>query len=106
MSTYWEHNGQRITLNEVLRFIAWHKILAKPLLVNSLVSLATSPSARYTNSTSKEPIIVITRDTKPIMILDGHHRVQQAFRANDATIAGYIIDVDTVPLEWRTAIVS
>jgi len=102
--TYWEHNGQRITLDEVKRFIDWHKISAEPIPVDVLVPLATAKNIQY--STSRDPIIAIARNGKPTMILDGHHRVQQAHRANDAYITGYVININLVPSEWRSAIAS
>lgn len=104
----WEFNGQKITLPMVQRFIAWHRLIAKPMSVSELLPLATAKNEARPGPTSdgQKPIIVIARNEKPLMILDGHHRVQRAARVNETRIAGYIIDIRLVPPEWRTAIAS
>ena len=104
--TSWEYEGQRLTLADVERFIAWHNLVARPIDILSLTPLLTvkTEPSRIENADREYAIIVIVRDRKPVMILDGHHRVHQARRSGELRINAFAIDYHLVPLSWRGAI--
>ena len=100
---YWEHDGQRITLDDIRRFISWHKISPTPILIESLeplLTVKTSPE-RVRSVDSTDPIMVNTHNRRPIILLDGHHRVQQAKRRGDTKIAAYTMERMQIPVAWR-----
>ena len=97
-NTYWDANGSKTTLPELLS--ATSDIPVKDISVEYLKSHIIPPSdlVRVDKSNPKYPILVLINKYNDIIsVIDGNHRLQKAINSGMDAIKGKMIPIDALP---------
>ena len=102
-------NGKQftVTLPEIIEYLKNTSSINIPTkkLKNLLVGAVQTPDQehkrRIQNADLNYPIIVVVKNGKYTMLLDGNHRLQRAINNNLPTIKAKVLELSKAPKTWQ-----